>query len=278
MSHESVDASFETLDLVIEERVARLTLSRPDKRNAMSRLMLSELVQALQLLEHDKIVRVTILAGAGASFSSGFDVSRDRGAEYSADDSMADYVDLKRRMLQLFSVWEHPKPIIAVVHGHCVGAATILATLADITIVSQDARIGIPNLPLGGGMIPPTWVHLIGPKRAKQIAFQVGGGMSGEEAVQWGWANFSAPPDQVHDKALELAREIARTPTNLLILNKEAVNRMTDLSGFRLGALLGPLTDSLAHEVGIRPMIHESIRAKGVKQTVEDFRAGLLDT
>jgi enoyl-CoA hydratase len=174
-------------------------------------------------------------------------------------------------------VWRHPKPVIAAVHGNCLGAGTVLAVLADITLVTPDARIGIPTLPLGAGMLTPTWVHLVGPKRAKQIAFEVGGAITGTEAESWGFANYCVPAERLQAEALELGARFARTPASLLILKKAAINRMVELSGFTVGAQIGALTDSLAHEARGLAEMRRSVREHGVRQTVADFRAGLLD-
>jgi enoyl-CoA hydratase len=274
-----------TVTLDVNDRVAQLTLNRPEKRNSLDATMLSELVAALGWLADQPQVRVAVLRGAGPSFCAGFDVARqepagdadDAAAEYGGG-GVADYLDLRRRTEQLFAVWTHPKPVIAAVHGYCLGAGSVLAALADITIVADDVKIGIPSLPLGGGMLTPTWVHLIGPKRAKEMAYRVGSTMSATQAEEWGFANQVSPADRLSEVALAFAEEIARTPLDLLVLKKAAINRMVDITGFTVAAQLGALTDALAHEARGLSAVRAAIKDRGVKQTVQDFNDGLLAT
>jgi enoyl-CoA hydratase len=210
----AMPAGLSTVTVTHEDRVAELVLNRPDKHNAITAEMLAELTAALDWIASRPDIRVTVLAGAGKSFCAGFDVARrppeSEAAEYAAGDPTDDFLDLRSRFDQIFALWRHPKPIIAAVHGNCLGAGTVMAVLADITITAEDARIGIPTLPLGGGMLTPTWVHLVGPKRAKQVAFEVGGGISGAEAADWGFANYSVPADQLRAEARSLAARFAR--------------------------------------------------------------------
>ncbi|WP_425569133.1 enoyl-CoA hydratase/isomerase family protein [Pseudonocardia xishanensis] len=91
------------------------------------------------------------------------------------------------------AIWDHPKPVIAAVHGYCIAGATQMCVFADLTIVAEDARIGEPALPLGGGYIAPLWAPLVGPKRAKELAFLPGNAIDGRTAVEWGWANHAVP-------------------------------------------------------------------------------------
>jgi enoyl-CoA hydratase len=261
--------------------IAQLVLNRPDKRNAINAAMLQEIGLALGWIAAQPNLRVTVLRGNGPSFSSGFDVAAPANSddeEYGGHDSVHDYLDLRNRIEQLFAVWQHPKPVIAAVHGHCLGAATMLAALADLTLVAENVRIGIPTLPLGGGLLTPTWVHLVGPKRAKQIAFQVGSAMSATEAVAWGFANYAVASEDLQEEAERLAASIARTPLSLLILKKAAINRMVELSGFSVGAQIGALTDSVAHGNSDIDAVRASIKDVGVKRTVEAFVTGQLDT
>jgi enoyl-CoA hydratase/carnithine racemase len=273
------EMKFETLTVGKRGDIAHVVLNRPDKRNALSRMMLDEIASLLEVLAADPEIKVVLLSGAGPSFCAGFDVGEHSRAadEYGSGDAMADYLDLRHRMDQLFAVWRHPKPVIAAVHGNCIGAGSVIAALADVTITADNARIGIPVLPLGGGFLTPTWVHLVGPKRAKEIAFEVGGSISGAEAVAWGFANRCVPEAELLDEAFALAGRFCRTPLSLLILKKAAINRMVNLSGFGVGAEVGALTDAVAHKVGELGVVKDSIRTRGVRQTIADFESGELN-
>lgn len=268
---------FETIRVERRGHVAWVTLNRPQKLNAIDATMLAELREALDLLAAEGGVRVSVLHGEGRCFSAGFDVGA-RPAGYSHDRDPADDArDLEARMSALMAVWDHPKPVIAAVHGYCLGAATALAVFCDLTVVADEAQIGLPSLPLGGGYLSPTWVHLVGVKRAKQMSFLAGSRVSGSTAAAWGWANHSVPAERLLDEAAELAGGIARTPGDVLALKKASLNRMVELSGLRAGAMAGAQTDALAHQSeGVR-RLREEIARTGLKDVLARFDRGELE-
>ncbi len=258
--------------------VAILWLNRPDKRNAMNRAMLDSLSALLRDLAAEDAIRVIVIAGRGDSFCAGFDVSQSAGqSEYAVPDPIADYADLEQRFGRFLEIWDHPKPILAAVHGHCLAAATILCTMADVTIVADDAIIGCSMLPLGGGYIEPTWVHLVGPKRAKQLAFAPGGTISGAIAAQWGWANYSVPAATLHEDVFALAKRMSRMPSDILRLRKLSINRMVELGGFKEGVRLGSQTDALLHQSDAVKRVRRVMAELGVGETVRRFNAGDLE-
>ncbi|MGH3158009.1 MAG: enoyl-CoA hydratase-related protein, partial [Streptosporangiaceae bacterium] len=167
-----------------------------------------------------------------------------------------------------------PKPVIAAVHGHCLAGATQLAVFCDITVVAEDARIGLPSLPVGGGYISPIWTWLVGPKRAKQMSFVAGSSISGTEAAEWGWANSAVPESELWDQVRTLALEIARIPAEILRMKKYAVNRVLDLQGFRSSVKLGAETDALLHASGSVEAVRQTIREHGLKAAIERFNLG----
>ncbi|WP_157399729.1 enoyl-CoA hydratase-related protein [Ramlibacter pinisoli] len=259
-------------------RVAVVWLNRPERLNAISRLMLDEIASTLRALAQDDATRVIVLAGRGVSFSSGFDVERGGAGFGWAPDPVSDAIDLERRLGRFLEVWDSPKPVVAAVHGHCLAAATILCTLADVTIVASDARIGYSTMPLGGGFIEPLWVHLVGPKRAKQMALIPGHTISGATAVDWGWANFAVEPDRLFGEALEVATRMARMPPDVARLRKQAINRMVELAGLREGALMGAQTDALLHRSPAVQRLRAAIDEHGLKEAIRRFQAGELET
>jgi enoyl-CoA hydratase len=272
---------FETLTLDRQGPVVWLALNRPERLNALSRELLAELEAALASIAEDDSVRVTVLHGNGRSFSAGFDVSppapTDEGSGgYGHHDVIADMDDLELRLRRLMAVWDHPTPVIAAVHGHCLAAATVLAICCDLTVVADDAVIGLPSLPLGGGFLSPIWVHLVGPKRAKHMSFAAGSRIDGKTAATWGWANYSVPAADLTQDVTRLAAEIAKTPADILKVKKQAVNRMVELSGFRTGAELGPQTDAIAHQSPGVATIRAAIAELGVKEAVKRFESGDL--
>ena len=131
-------------------------------------------------------------------------------------------------------LWDVPKPVIVKVHGHCLGMhATILCNLADIVVVADDARIGWPKLPMGGGVISPTWVWHVGMHRAKEYSYQIGTELSGVEAAAAGFANRSVPAADLDSVVMAMATSThAIVPADLLRLKKEALNHVHNARGF----------------------------------------------
>src|ERR1700682_14241 len=165
-----------------------LTLNRPDKLNAMNGTLLEELSAALAVPAKHDDTRVIAIRGAGRAFSAGYDIERSDSAPETDLDIVDDYevhVGFLNRFLQ---IWDHPKPVIAAVHGYCLAGATQLCVFCDITVVAEDAVIGLPSMPTGGGYITPPWGPLVRPKRAKQMSFVAGSKISGKTASDWGWA------------------------------------------------------------------------------------------
>lgn len=271
-------ASLQTLQLEQRGRVAFVWLNRPDKLNAISRAMLDEIVSVLHALAQDDATRVIVLAGRGASFCTGFDVERGGPGFGFATDPVSDAIELEQRLARFFAVWDSPKPVVAAVHGNCLAAATILCTLADLTVVASDARIGYATMPLGGGFLEPLWVHLVGPKRAKQMALVPGHTISGTTAADWGWANYAVEPERLFEEALAVATRMSRMPADVAQLRKQAINRMVELAGLREGARMGAQTDAVLHQSPAVGRLRAAIGEHGLKEAIRRFQAGELET
>ncbi len=265
-------------DLIQLERdgpLTWLTLNRPAQLNAMNGALLDEFSQALDVLATDPGTRVVAIRGAGRAFSAGFDIDRPRdGGVLQAPDIVDGYERLARNVNRFLAVWDHPKPVIACVHGYCLAGATQLCTCCDITVVAEDATIGLPAIPIGGGYISPMWVHLVGPKRAKQMSFVAGSKITGAVAADWGWANYAVPAAELEDNVRALATEIAKIPAPILRMKKMAINRVADVMGFRATALMGAETDALLHHSGAVEELRQLIREHGLKETISLFNAG----
>jgi enoyl-CoA hydratase len=265
--------SYNTILLDRDGSVVWLTLNRPDRRNAMNAEMLEEFSAALRFLETDP-ARVLVIRGEGRSFCSGFDVApRPPGEVHSEPDSVDDYVRLRGQLDRFMAIWDFPKPVIAAVHGHCLAGATQLVSCCDITVVAEDASIGLPEIPMGGGYITPFWVHLVGVKRAKQMSFEPGSKITGTTAAEWGWANYAVPADQLHETVQAHAKRIARTPSPVLRLKKMSLNRTADIMGFRTSVLLGAETDALLHLSEPVQDMRADIRSLGLKAAIEKFKS-----
>jgi enoyl-CoA hydratase/carnithine racemase len=267
-------------DTILLERdgtLAWLTLNRPEKLNAITPGMLQELDAALADLRGDDGVRVVALRGAGRAFSSGFDLSpRPASApEPAAEADIVHEFDRFSGTVKFFEqIWDYPKPVIAAVHGYCLAGATQLCLSCDITVVADDAQIGFPSIPVGGGFISPMWMLYVGPKRAKQMSFVAGSKISGATAADWGWANYSVPAADLIEDVTELARRIAKTPPGILRMKKYSINRAAEIQGFRTIPGLGAETDALLHASGEVKEMQGWIRSDGVREAIRRFEEG----
>lgn len=255
-----------------EGHVGWITFNRPEKLNALSPEMFAGFREALHSMEADDEVRCIVIRGEGRAFSVGFDVDRD--SDYLGQrrrTALEDWEHLREIMEHWMEVWRCPKPVVAAVHGYCMGLATQLAVCCDLTVVADDAFIGWPSLPLGGGLLSPVSCWLIGPKKAKELSFIAGSSLSGEEAAALGWANYSVPAEEVVERARGLAIKIAKTPADLLRLKKKALNRLMDIQGFTETIMAGAEFDAIAHDSEGMIAITEKVNELGMKGAIAWF-------
>lgn len=259
----------------VSHQVGRLVFNRPEKLNAFSPELLSEYAAAIDALNADPGVSVIVIHGAGKAFSVGYDVAKKGpdGYHHGRVRALDDWLNLRDRIDLWLKVWRCPKPVIAAVHGYCMGGATMLAVCCDLTVVAEDAVIGWPSVPLGAGLIGPVNAWLMGPKKAKEMSYVVGSRMSGREATDWGWANYAVPAGEVLDRAESLARVIARTPSELLQVKKRAINRVMDLQGFSEMVMFGAEFDAIAHDSSAVDAIRDEIGEHGLKETIARYVA-----
>lgn len=222
--------------LIIDEpepRLRRLTLNRPEKRNALSDALRGALFDALRAADRDRSVSVVIIRGAGSCFSAGYDLGQ---PNHDVERSIAKVDGWWSRHVvnNWFEMWDMATPIIAQVHGYCLAGGTELATACDLVYVAEDAVIGYPPVRL---MSPPdmqwqTW--LMGLRRGME-ALLTGDSMSGIEAVEAGFANRAYPAAELDEAVLAIARRVAKIPSDLLALNKRSAHRAMEAMGIRVG-------------------------------------------
>lgn len=267
--------AFEHLLLERDKALVWVTLNRPDKLNAINRKLLGEISEAFAWLADDSDARVVVIRGAGRCFSSGYDPTGIAGGESTEEPTIVDdFVRLRANINRQLAIWDFPKPVIAAVHGYCLGAVTQLVSVCDITIVADDAVIGFPAMPLGGGYISPFWVPLVGIKRAKQMSFEPDSKISGKTASEWGWANYSVPADELMDTVRAHALRIAKVPAEVLLMKKMALNRIADLNGFRTTVVLGAETDALLHAIPPVQELKDTVKKHGFKEAIRRFKHG----
>jgi enoyl-CoA hydratase len=272
-------APLPTYETVLLERDGPLTwlvLNRPHRLNALNGALMRDLAASLDALAADRSTRVIAIRGAGRAFCAGYDIERDEeeigGLAHRS--VVEDRARLERNIEVFMKAWRHPKPVIAAVHGYCIAGGTQLATLCDMTVVTESVQIAVPTIPVGGGYVSPMWVPLVGPKRAKQLSFVAGDRISGSTAALWGWANYAVADDQIFDDVRALAQRIARTPADVLTIKKAAVNRAADIMGWSAIMPLGAESDALLHNTQSVQLLNELIKRDGLKETMRAFTAG----
>src|SRR5258707_4906553 len=218
--------------------VARITLTRPERTNAMNAAMLAEIAQAMDAVELDDDIRSVIVTGAGNAFSSGFDLKeqmerRPTGIEQWRPILRKDF-DVPMRF------WHCPKPTIAAVRGACLAGACELALACDLTIASPDAFFGEPELKFGAGIVVMILPWIVGPKIAKEIILTGEDRISAQRAREIGMINRIVPTEALDATALEIARNIAVTDPLLVKETNGAINRSIEVHGM-LAALEQPL-------------------------------------
>jgi enoyl-CoA hydratase len=227
--------------------VCRLTLNRPEKRNALNNRLRGEIFAALEHNDRDPAVRLTVIRGAGPAFCSGYDLSADNTVDQPYH-SAAGLGQWSRHVVDgWFRIWDLAKPVIAQVHGYCLAGGSELATACDLVYVADDAQIGYPPVRL---MSPPDmqfhpWT--MGLRQAME-AMLTGDSMSGREAAERGWANRAWSADTLEAEVLKVAERVARLPTELAAINKRSVHRAMEIMGLRAAIRAGTELQALAFQ------------------------------
>jgi enoyl-CoA hydratase len=214
--------------------VRRLTLNRPEKRNALSHALRTQLFEHLRRADGDPEVRVVVVRGAGSCFSAGYDLTQDPAEELPWPLSRADGAWARHVLQGWFEMMDMATPLIAQVHGYCLAGGTELATACDLVYVAEDAQIGYP--PVRSMSSPDLAWHtwLLGFRQAME-AMLTGDSMSGVEAVDAGFANRAFPVAELELAVLDIASRVAKVPPDLQALNKRVVHRSMEAMGMRDG-------------------------------------------
>jgi enoyl-CoA hydratase/carnithine racemase len=241
--------------------VWRITLSRPEARNAVSVPMLLDLARALGDAAADPDARAVVLGGEGTDFCAGADLG-----ELEAATDGAEGVHYGRELEEVLkAITEHPLPVIGEVRGAALGAGCQIAVACDLAVAATDARFGIPSARLGvliGYENVERLVLSVGPKRAAEILV-AGRTLTGEEAAAWGLVNEAVPPDELPARTAQLAEAIAAgAPLSVrgskrgirAVLAKFSLDRETE--GYRVADF-----DMMAAEAFASEDLREGIRA-----------------
>ena len=277
----------------VENGTARITLNRPEKRNALSMGLLRELHDAM--LEADDLVAVhsVILEGAGKDFCAGYDiggasdyeklVKREAQGEESGAAAAASYAyrpegavgafdddvwQLERFLDLKMVIFDMHKPVIAKVHGNCLAGGTDIALLCDMIIATHDARFGFPPVRAHGAPLNTMWLYHLGPQWAKRLTL-TGDCLRGKDAAQLGLVMKAVPAARLDAEVNELARRLAAIDPHLLSANKRIINQGLELMGARTLQRMGHESDTRAHQARSRSRFRSDVAAYGLKGALE---------
>ena len=258
--------------LLYEEigRVARITLNRPEKLNALSMDLHTELLQAAQQAEADPRIHAVIIRGAGRAFCAGYDITPtpERGATQATRTIRHDISRMEETVGRWQRLWNLRIPTIAQVHGYCVAGGTDLALHCDMIVVAEDARIGFTPVRAMG--TPPThmWLYSVGPQWAKRLLL-TGDLIDGKTAREIGWAIEAVPVTGLDDTALKLATRISHIGKDLLTANKYVVNKGLELMGRSLLQQIALEHDAMAHLAPEALEFNRIAQEQGLKAALE---------
>jgi enoyl-CoA hydratase len=230
--------------------VATLTLNRPDRLNTIVPELIEAFDEALARANADPEVRVVRLKGAGRTFCAGYDIDwgaelMERQEEGEPWDPILDYQTMSRYVSSYMSLWRSPKPVVAQVHGFCVGGGTDFALCSDLLVCAEDCRIGYPPARVWGSPTTAMWMYRIGLERSKRLLL-TGDPVDGRTAVEWGLASEAVPAAELDAAGMELATRVARLPANQLHMMKLLVNQAFEQMGLHTTQLIGTLLDGSA--------------------------------
>jgi enoyl-CoA hydratase len=288
----------ETMTYERDGRVARVTLDRPERGNAITLATAPELAACVERANLDPEVHVIALAGNGSGFCGGYDLgsaeafgesnverrtTNDEEAGSPLDpttiaanhdpshpwDPVTDYQMMSRNVRGFMSLFFSDKPVICKVHGYCVAGGTDMALCADLLVVEDVAKIGYPPARVWGVPTTALWAHRIGPARAKRLLL-TGDSISGAQAVEWGLASEAAPAAELDGRFEALLERVARLPVNQLVMHKLLVNQAVAAQGLYPTQVLGTLLDGIARHTPEGFEFARRAAEEGFKQAVRE--------
>jgi enoyl-CoA hydratase len=271
----SVPMPVETLAYEVYGRIARITLNRPERGNAITLDTPRELADCVERANLDPNVHVIALAGEGKGFCGGYDLMEfaERGMPNHDPnevwDPVFDWQMMSRNVRGFMSLFRSDKPVVCKVQGFCVAGGTDLALCADLLMIAEDARIGYPPARVWGSPTTALWAHRLGAQRAKRLLF-TGDLIDGRTALEWDLAIEAPPASELDDRFEELVQRIALTPVNQLVMMKLLVNSTIESQGLAPTQTLGTLFDGIARHTEEGYAFQQRAMEAGFKEAVRD--------
>jgi enoyl-CoA hydratase len=267
--------AYETIRFDVQSPVATITLNRPEHLNTIVPPMPEEFENAITEAVNDESVKVIVVRGAGRSFCAGYDFGGGfhHWDDYFTTDGKWDPgKDFQGAFgsgptQRFMSMWRCPKPVIAQVHGWCVGGGSDTALCADLVIAADDARIGTPYSRMWGAYLSGMWIYRLGLTRAKEYAL-TGKPFSGREAADIGLINKAVPFEDLEAEVAAMAAQLASIPASQLAAMKLIVNQAYDNMGLASTQTLGPILDGLMRNTPDAHRFIELAETDGVRAAV----------
>ncbi len=270
---------YETILYDVEGPLAFVTLNRPDRLNTIVPPMPEEVEAAVHAATMDEAVKVIVLQGAGRAFCAGYDfgagfhhwdryISTDGAWDAGKDFAFSTYPGTAPTQ-KLMCLWRTPKPVIAQVHGWCLGGGSDTALCADLVIASEDARIGTPYSRMWGCYLSGMWLYRLGLTRAKEYAL-TGKPLSGREAADIGLVNRAVPFASLQTEVRRTAEQLAQIPASQLAAMKLVVNQAYENMGLGTTQMLGPILDGLMRNTPDARHFIERAKSESVRALVAE--------
>ncbi|HWX52431.1 MAG TPA: crotonase/enoyl-CoA hydratase family protein [Solirubrobacteraceae bacterium] len=280
----------------VDDRVARITLNRPERGNGITAALISELTACVERADLDPDVHVLLLAGNGPGFCGGYDLvdsAEAIGAPARSEqrtpkgspldprvtaanhdpagtwDPMVDYAMMSRNVQGFMSLFRCGKPVVCRVHGFCVAGGTDMALCSDLLVVAEDAKIGYPAARVWGSPTTALWAHRVGAQRAKRLLF-TGDSLSGREALEWGLAIEAPAAAELEQRTEILLERIARLPINQLMMMKLLVNETVYAQGLHAAQVLGTVFDGITRHTAEGYAFQRRAAEAGFRQAVRE--------
>ena len=266
-----------------DDRIARITLNRPEVMNAIDENLPDELAAAVEEANRDPGVHVIILSGAGKGFCGGYDLKAfaetkgtNPGIQEMPWDPMQDYAFMHRNTQLFMSLWHSHRPVIAKVHGAAVAGGSDIALCCDLVVMAEDAKIGYMPARVWGCPTTAMWVYRVGAEQAKRMML-TGDKIDGIEAARIGLVHKAVPMEQLEDEVEALANRMASVPVNQLMMHKMVINQAIEAMGLFNTQRLATLFDGITRHSPEGVNFKQRSEKVGWKQAVKERDEGTWD-
>ncbi len=272
--------SYLSIQYAVDDRVATITLNRPDRLNAIDHHMPREIRAAVERAGKDDAVHVILLTGAGRAFCAGYDLmayaqtqGENPGVQSMPWDPTVDFRMMYQNTLDFQSLWRSHKPTIAKVHGYAVAGGSDIALSCDLVVMANDAKIGYPPARVWGCPTTAMWVFRVGAERAKRMLL-TGDLVDGRAAQAMGLVSEAVPDADLDAHVAAMALRMAAVPKNQLMMQKLVINQAYENMGLVSTQVLATLCDGIARHTPEGLWFKQRAEAVGFKQAVAERDGG----